>query len=150
MIKEFQGAYRFLSNFTKVPIVFEGILYPSVEHAYVAAKSTDVNMRELIAKIEKPGEVKRFGRKLALRADWEVVKLGIMEDLVRQKFTNNETLKKLLLNTGSQDIEEGNYWNDTFWGVCRGKGENHLGKIIMKVRDELNQIEKKKENQNDL
>ena len=85
------------------------------------------------------GDTKRAGRNVKLRPDWDQVKLSIMENLVRQKFTNNLILKKRLLDTGSQEIQEGNAWNDTFWGVCRGQGQNNLGKIIMKIRDELRQ-----------
>ena len=60
-----------------------------------------------------------------------------METLVREKFSHNKDLKEMLLETGDAIIEEGNDWNDTFWGVCNGKGENHLGKILMKIREEL-------------
>jgi ribA/ribD-fused uncharacterized protein len=139
MIKEFQGEYRFLSNFYPAKVVFEGELYPAVEHAYVAAKTLDKEMRRQIAAIVKASDVKRFGRKIELRPDWDDVKLSIMEELVRQKFTNNPELKQKLLATDDWTIEEGNYWNDTFWGVCRGRGQNHLGKIITKVRNELRQ-----------
>ena len=83
-----------------------------------------------------PGQVKRVGGKLELRFDWEEVKLTIMEELVRIKF-QIPTLTGLLIQTGNAELVEGNYWNDTYWGVCKDVGENHLGKILMKVRNKL-------------
>jgi predicted NAD-dependent protein-ADP-ribosyltransferase YbiA (DUF1768 family) len=56
---------------------------------------------------------------------------------VKDKFSRNPELRVKLLNTGDLQLVEGNYWGDTFWGVCNGKGENHLGKILMRVRKEL-------------
>jgi ribA/ribD-fused uncharacterized protein len=138
MIDNFNGPYRFLSNFWPAQVEFDGVIYPTVEHAFVAAKTLDPTMRAVVARhIRTPSEAKRFGRELHLRPDWEQVKLGIMEDLVRQKFTKHEELWAGLTSTGNQELVEGNYWNDTFWGVCRGRGSNHLGKILMKVRAEL-------------
>lgn len=136
MIDKFVGPYRFLSNFWPATVVLDGVAYPSVEHAYVAAKTVVPSLRTQIAAIVEPGAVKRFGRTFAIRADWEDVRLGIMEDLVRQKFSV-EPLRSQLLETGSVELVEGNTWNDQFWGVCRGRGQNHLGKILMRVRDEL-------------
>lgn len=137
MINQFQGIYRFLSNFYPARVTYNGVQFPSVEHAYVAAKTLDLKLQRDIAAVSSPGEVKRMGRRLMLRPDWEKVKLSVMEDLVRQKFTNDENLWAGLTGTGNQELIEGNHWGDTFWGVCRGKGQNHLGKILMKVRAEL-------------
>jgi ribA/ribD-fused uncharacterized protein len=72
-----------------------------------------------------------------MRPDWEQVKILIMTSLVRDKFTRHQDLKEQLLATGDAELIEGNWWGDTFWGVCKGKGENHLGKVLMKVREEL-------------
>lgn len=135
IIDSFQGEYRWLSNFEPVDIVFEGELYPSVEHAYVAAKTLDRETRKGIAKLSSPGAAKRAGRSLQIRADWDAVKLDIMRSLTRQKYLH-AALRRKLLATGDAEIVEGNAWNDTFWGVCNGVGENHLGKIIMEVRSE--------------
>lgn len=57
-----------------------------------------------------------------------------MEALVLLKFAQNSDLRYRLLRTGDAYLEETNNWGDKFWGVCDGEGENHLGKIIMKVR----------------
>lgn len=136
-IERFFGEFRFLSNFWPVQVSYEGKEYPSVEHAYVAAKTLDNDIREQISKESSPGLVKKIGRQITLRKDWEDIKLEVMHNLVNQKFSLNPELKEKLLSTGDLDLVEGNSWGDTFWGVCKGKGENHLGKILMKVRKEL-------------
>lgn len=152
MIDKFEGRFRFLSNFYPCEIEHQGIKYPSVEHFYVAMKVTDQQLingkyytpgdfREMIAKIKEPSIVKKIGSKVKLRKDWSSKKLEFMNWAVREKFKNAE-LKDLLLDTGSFQIIEGNTWQDFFWGVCNGKGQNHLGKILMTVRDELRGIKK--------
>lgn len=135
-ITSFQGEYRWLSNFWLVDVKLDGYVYPSVEHAYVAAKTLDKDARLQIWKTEKPGQVKRFGRTLVLRADWDQVKLPTMEWLLRQKF-QNDYLRFQLAATRGIELIEGNTWGDTFWGVCRGVGENHLGKLLMQIREDL-------------
>ena len=136
-IAEFQGEYRFLSNFWPATVVYEGITYPTSEHAYQAAKTLDVEQRKRIAALQTPAEAKSAGRALKLRDDWESVKFTVMEDVVRFKFTHHDDLRAKLLATGDAYLEEGNNWGDEVWGVCNGKGENRLGKILMKIRSEL-------------
>ena len=131
----FNGSYRFLSNFWPAVVMLDGTDYPSVENAYVAAKTRDLAAREFIRNCT-PGAAKKFGRTIKLRDDWDDVKLAIMADLVWLKFQHAD-LRELLLDTGSQELIEGNTWGDTFWGVCNGVGENHLGKILMNVRQRL-------------
>ena len=132
----FDCEYRYLSNFWLCKVVLDKVIYPSVENAYQAAKTLDLEERK---KFEKcfPYEAKKFGRKVVMRPDWDDVKLDIMYDLVSQKFKNHYDVQTWLLRTGNANIIEGNYWKDTFWGVCGGVGENHLGKIIMRVRSEI-------------
>lgn len=138
MIKEFRGPNRFLSNFHPALVVYEGIIYPTTEHAYQAAKTLDEGWRYEISAQTTPGKAKRLGRQAPLRADWEKVKLGVMLEIVRLKFSPPHfSLIDQLLATGEELLVEGNTWGDTFWGVCRGRGENHLGEILMQVRDEL-------------
>lgn len=138
MIKEFSGEYRWLSNFAHCPVSIDGDYYPTIENAYQASKTLDKSERRFLNfAISNPGQAKSAGRKVNLRSDWEEVKLSIMEDLNRQKY-NNPSFKSKLLETGTEEIIEGNTWGDIFWGVCGGVGENNLGKIIMKIRDELN------------
>lgn len=135
-IERFQGKYWFLSNFWPVTILFQGILYPSVEHAYQAAKTDILEERLTIAKAPSASVAKRLGRRVTMRHDWESIKLDVMLDLLRRKFARPE-LKRMLQATAPDELVEGNRWRDTFWGVDLdlGWGENHLGKLLMKVRD---------------
>lgn len=139
MINTFMGKYRFLSNFWISPVTFEGDLYPCSENAYQAAKTTNKDYRlKFMDEAFSPKEAKKTGKKLPIREDWEQVKFQVMEDIVRDKFTHPE-VRQLLLDTGDEELIEGNSWNDVVWGVCKGIGENRLGKILMKVREELKQ-----------
>ena len=121
------------------PVVYEGLEYPSSEHAFQAAKSLSGAVRKVISKLSTPGKAKRAGRKVTLRPDWNIVKVQIMEEIVRDKFTRNEELGKALLETEDQELVEGNTWGDIFWGVALATdiGQNNLGKILMRVRDEI-------------
>ena len=135
MINEFSGKYRFLSNFWSCYVSYAGEYYPSVENAYQAAKMANSEDRKRFLDI-KASEAKKLGRVLPQRDDWEDERLDIMYQLVRQKF-QDEMLSPLLIDTEDEELQEGNWWGDTFWGTVNGKGENHLGKILMKVRTEL-------------
>ena len=126
MIEQFQDEFRFLSNFIG-----------GVEQKYQAAKAAKEEDRDRILKMT-PGEAKRATRQVEIRPDWDSVKVQVMEELVREKFSK-EPFKSLILKTGDEFIQEGNLWKDTFWGVDlrTGKGQNHLGRILMRVRDTL-------------
>lgn len=134
----FTGKYQFLSNFWRHPILFDGDEYPSVEHAFQAAKTNDPDERQIVREQMSPGRAKRCGHRVTLRADWEKVKVDVMRRLVREKF-KDQTLKQKLLDTGDVELVEWNTWGDTFWGVCTliRQGQNRLGKILMEVRKEL-------------
>ena len=136
MINEFKGKYYFLSNFYTAPVEYEGLLYQNNESAFQSAKVIDIERRKQFCNID-PSTSKKKGRSVTLRHDWEKVKDKVMEDCVRDKFTRNDDLRQRLLDTGDQELVEGNTWNDTYWGVYRGRGRNMLGKILMKVREEL-------------
>lgn len=134
-ITSFHGKYEFLSNFFPVVVEFEGMKYPSAEHAYVAAKTIDLNLRKKISKIDGAGKVKRYGRKMELRPDWNSVKIEVMTRILESKFSDKR-LEKMLSDTKPHELVEGNTWNDTFWGECPiGEGHNYLGKILMEIRD---------------
>lgn len=136
MIDRFDGEFEFLSNFFPCEVAQDGILYPTVEHAFQAAKTLDNFDKMQIAIADTPGKAKRLGRKVVLRSDWEEVKLAVMEDYLREKFCAGSELREKLLATGDEELVEGNWWNDTFWGVCNGVGQNNLGKLLMKLRAE--------------
>jgi len=137
-IEKFEGEYYFLSNFYYSDVAMDGRVYPTVEHAFQAAKTLVETERETIRNVETPKEAKRLGRKVLLRKDWEDVKIDIMKKLLIDKFSPGRELAEKLKNTGDRKLIEGNYWGNTFWGVCYGVGSNHLGNLLMEVRSELN------------
>lgn len=136
MIGPFKGKYRFLSNFYPCKVKLFELTFPTVEHAFQAAKTTDPVDRETILSQSTPSDAKRVGRAVELRPDWEKVKQWYMLFLLRQKFTK-PTFQKDLLETGDEHIVEINNWGDCYWGMCDGIGENWLGRLLMQVRDEL-------------
>lgn len=147
MIDSFKGDHAFLSNFHPSVIAFEGIVYPTVEHAFQAAKTNDPTTRKIIADKETPGKAKRAGGGRGILPDfdlqaWEAKKVQTMTTLCESKFKDPE-LAAQLKATGDQELQEGNNWNDTFWGVNlkTGKGQNNLGKILMKIRDGISTLE---------
>lgn len=136
MIDSFRGQYYFLSNFYYPSrVIYEDWIYVTVEHAFQAAKTNDFYERIPIFLSLDPTKAKQLGRLVTLREDWEEVKDEIMYNLVTQKFTQSNYLKRKLLETHPQELIEGNWWGDTYWGVCRGVGQNKLGKILMEVRE---------------
>ena len=146
MIEEFAGKNRFLSNFYKSPIEFEGDTYPTVEHAFQAAKTSIAEERATIRANANPVIAKRKGRRVTLREDWEAAKRDIMRELLRVKFAD-AALRELLLQTGDEELVEGNRWHDRYWGRCRcakcgGQGQNVLGELLMQVRKEIRQAAK--------
>lgn len=156
MINSLTGRYRFLSNFYPSKIEHQGITYPTVEHFYVSMKIDEGQMirtrymttedcRQMISKIPTASEVKKLGASLKIRKGWDDKKLKIMEFALNEKFKNND-LRDLLISTGSEEIVEGNYWHDNFFGVCsckscEGKGQNNLGKLLMSIREKIIGVE---------
>lgn len=136
MIDKFSGKNRFLSNFWPAPIIYKGKKYYTVEHAYQASKTLDEDECEAIRLASTPGKAKRLGSKVTIQPDWDNIKYRIMKELVMLKFQIPELAEKLLATNG-QILVEGNIWGDTYWGVCDGIGNNHLGEILMMVRGKL-------------
>ena len=134
MITEFKNNYSFLSNFFPCKVTYNGISYKNNEAAFQAQKCPE---RALEFVNLTPTQAKRLGRQVELRPDWEEVKDTIMYEICRCKFIDNPMMKFLLARTEEHLLVESNWWNDTYWGVCRGVGENKLGKILMQIRDEI-------------
>lgn len=132
----FRNDFAFLSNFHPVHLTFEGERYTSSEHAYQSAKTLDPWEKRMIREAPDPGRAKKLGKGVKIRPDWESIKLSVMETILRSKF-ENPWLRSLLIDTGELELVETNTWSDTFWGVCNGVGENNLGKLLMKIRDEV-------------
>lgn len=140
-IDSFLGEYRFLSNFYMYPVHYDGVLYPSNEHAFVAAKTEDKELRaEMLRTCRTANEAKKFGRyQIKLRKGWDDIRIDVMKELLREKFTNSN-LREKLLATGNRELIEGNTWGDKFWGVCDSEGKNNLGKLLMEIRKELRDL----------
>jgi ribA/ribD-fused uncharacterized protein len=132
-IAGFRADYSFLSNFYPCKVTLDGEEYRSVEAAFQASKTLDPVLRTPFT-TSTPAEAKAKGKTLKLRPDWETVKLDIMADLLAQKFAPRTKLARLLADTGTRQLIEENTWYDTYWGVCNGKGQNHLGKLLMELR----------------
>lgn len=139
-ISKFDGKFRFLSNFYESVFEYKGLLWKTAEHAYQAEKTNFIDLKEKIRMLPTASQAKKVGKKLPIREDWDQVKISVMEQIVYEKFKQNKKLMKMLIETDNALLEEGNYWNDTFWGICNGIGENHLGKILMKIREKLKSI----------
>lgn len=132
----FNGKYAFLSNFYDHPIEYKGQHYKSSEYAYQAAKFDDPKIRVEITDCALPGQAKRMARKYSeyINPNWNEEKIGVMYEILSIKFSDPE-LEKMLSDVDEPIVEE-NTWNDTFWGVCDGKGKNMLGKLLERIKKE--------------
>ena len=148
-IDNFRGKYSFLSNFFVlnmiIPIEYfskysipcnREISVTTLEHIYQASKCVVDTEFEKMISLSTATETKKFGKKIKIRNDWDLIKLDIMKDLIDIKFNNND-LQSLLKETYPLELIEKNWWGDTFWGICNNKGLNNLGKILMNKRQQL-------------
>jgi len=132
-VKEFRGKYAFLSNMYKCQVKVDGIVYQSAEAAYQAQKTTDIDIRHEFSKLG-PVEAKEKGRHIQSLKSFN--RIDAMGKVLIAKFSQNKDLLDELLKINGV-IVEGNTWNDTYWGVCNGKGENMLGKMLSRIRDNV-------------
>ena len=141
-VRQFKNEYKMFSNFYPCTVFFEGRNYPTVEHAFQAAKSNNWKFRKQLSEVpvDQPGYTKKLGSTVTLRKDWEIVKISIMRRLLMQKFCCDD-FRKLLISTNEAVIIEGNWWHDNYWGDCYCQkckdieGKNQLGKLLMKIRE---------------
>lgn len=144
----FRGRLWFCSNFAPCPNgvtisnTADGsvITYPTAEHAYVAGKTVDIGVREIVSRIATPAQAKRYGRTIALRRGWARIRDEVMRVVLMAKFDQNPTLLDQLIATGDEMLIEENNWHDTYWGTCTcqrhgGRGHNKLGVFLMEVRE---------------
>lgn len=134
VIDKFEGEYFFLSNFYMCPVEIDGVTYTNSEAAFHAQKCVE-RKNEFVGL--NPKEAKRLGRTVNLRPDWDDIRTAVMYNVCFEKFIQNPDLAKKLVATDNAELIEGNTWNDKFWGVCNGEGENKLGKILMRIRLDL-------------
>lgn len=137
-IDSFRNEYSFLSNFFASLIIINGKKYATVEHAYQALKTSDVETHELIRNAKTPAIAKRLGRAIQLKSNWDNIKIEVMKFCLQKKF-ENPYLRAMLISTGVEELIEKNYWGDTFWGVDAKtlKGENWLGRLLTEIRENI-------------
>ena len=140
VISEFSGDYRFLSNFYPSPMTWGNQEYPTAEHVYQSCKTGDLEWSERIRLAPTPGDAKRMGQKVPIRANWERIKFNVMAEVTADKYAENPELAQKLVDTGTAFLIEGNTWHDQTWGDCRCPrhntevGMNALGIILMRQR----------------
>ena len=116
-------------------IELDGLIFPTTENAFQASKSLDQEVRKYFLRLS-PDEAKKLGRQIQCRPDWEDVKDDVMCQILKKKY-KHPLIRKWLLATGDAYLEETNTWGDTYWGVCKGVGKNKLGRLIMRIRQEI-------------
>lgn len=141
-INTFRGKYAFLSNFYAVPVTYKGHKYPSAENAYQAQKTDNLDVIKSLIRCDSK-EATVIGKRVRLKPDWNDTKQDIMYEIVKAKFDQHKALQTELRNTADAYLVEGNEWHDNYWGCCYCDkcadevAHNHLGKILMQVRKEL-------------
>ncbi len=136
VINHFKGEYDFLSNRFGCRFVWQGLKFGSAEAAFQSSKCEDVTERRFYAGCSADKAVLR-GKEQIPYPGWEAARLSIMESILQAKFEQNPALMEKLKGTGNRILINGNNKQETFWGVdlYSWQGENHLGKIIMKIRE---------------
>lgn len=136
VVKNFRDRFDFLSNFYPCKITIGDVTYNNAEAAFQAAKLVNKSERAAFAKLSGK-EARAMGRKIPLRSDWNKIRVGVMRYVLAQKFyQNSELIDRLIFPSNLYFVEE-NSWNDTFWGVCNGVGQNILGRLLMEFRDSI-------------
>jgi len=132
-------SYGEFSNFYEAPFTLRGSRWKTVEHFFQAQKPIEKALQRKIMKANSPALAAKLGRArgMKIQPNWDRMRLSVMHEGVLEKFSQNERLKEFLLSTGDAKLVERTE-NDSFWGdVGDGSGENHLGRILMKIREQL-------------
>jgi ribA/ribD-fused uncharacterized protein len=128
------------SNFSSFMLFWKGEWWMSSEHVYHSEKFTDESIKDEIRNARSAHDAFKIGQqyKEKRRSDWDIVKVGIMKDILRAKVAQHPYVKKKLIDSGNRELIEDS-WRDNFWGWGPNKdGQNQLGKLWMEVRSELN------------
>lgn len=143
MIKLFRGAYEFLSNYyDPCSVTYGGRTYRNSEAAYQAQKCRYDSERELFTELS-PDESKALGKQIPIISGWDEKKATVMREIIHAKFSQHPELAEKLIATGEQELVEGNFWHDNFFGACECPAcrdlpaENWLGLILMDERYKL-------------
>jgi len=131
--------YGEFSNFAHYSVWLNKRRWPTTEHYFQAQKFDSHEYQEMIRYAKTPSLAANLGRsrKQKLRRNWESIKVNVMREAVRAKFTQHDDLRELLLSTGEAKLVE-HTANDAYWGDGGdGSGKNMLGKVLMEIREEL-------------
>lgn len=131
---QFRGRYWFLSNLYPCRVEVEGLVFDNAEAAFQALKCADERDRQAFCGLGGV-EAKHLGRRVKMRSDWNVARIDAMRRVLASKFSNPNLARRLCAVQG--EIVEENTWGDTFWGRCRGRGENMLGRLLTERRELL-------------
>jgi ribA/ribD-fused uncharacterized protein len=146
VIDSFVGDFAFLDNCYPCNVFFDGLNYPSAEHAYQASKTEDPNRRLIIANLLDGATARSYGKShLKITTEFSLRRLDIMRSILQAKFFDNIPLAKMLIETMESTLLYPARGNDLFWG-CRSKGtngENQLGKILMAIRSQMREATKR-------
>lgn len=135
--------YGAFSNLHRRSVVFEGVTYPTSEHAYQAGKPRKDSVREWLMAAPSPALLAMAAHGLYvwdINPDWSKIKFERMKNILRAKFTQHSDLQELLLSTGTRRLVEAATVDNAvnrLWGEVNGKGKNKLGELLMEVRAEL-------------
>ncbi len=137
--------YIYFSPYTAHAIEIEGVVYPTLEHAYQCMRYTDSKIREEIRAAHSPvkaWEVSSKYKHLQI-AEFknEEYKLKVMKDLMRLKASQHEDVRNALIESGNMKIVKHVVTyppGDSFWDDGEdGNGANHIGRMWMEIRDEI-------------
>ena len=133
-------AHSFLCNFYPSAFVEDSKHYQTVEHYFQSKKFDDENIRNLIIQAETPKKAKAFGRKYPMNVEyWNQIKIDVMKNALRLKFTQDEELKNKLIETRGKRLAEFSN-SDAYWGGSLENSENKLGDLLMELREELSRV----------
>ena len=143
----FRGKYYWASNFAFSPIKYKigndekETIFPTAEHLYQALKYIDKpEVMRIISNLQSPVDAKRIGKEIPANSEYlkEDYRLSTMKTVMDLKY-KIPLFRAYLLSTKDQEIIHDVYHNDTFFGKANGNGLNHLGIILMEIREKLKQ-----------
>lgn len=138
----FKGYFDFMNLDYQCPVYFQGGMYASAAHAYHAAKSDDETVRRRFQKMPMVKEMEKLAATMQEPEDWKLRRLGVMEIVNRDKFRRNKELREKLATTMDREIVNEIYTDNDkedslFWGVINNQGQNQLGRILEKIRNDI-------------
>ncbi len=140
----FTHAYDPLSNWSAHAVDIWGMRFSTVEHAFQWRKfaDTEPDIASAILRAQSPWAAIQINRTLGqgrLSSNWSETRAEVIEELLGAKAAQHEDVRNCLRMTGGRKIVE-NHPTDSFWGSGpEGDGENIMGVLWMKIREELNE-----------